>query len=56
MTDDRLVSAAQAARLLGVNRSTMTRWIAAGKMPAFRTPGGHWRIKVSDIDAIMGRR
>jgi len=55
MTGPRLISAAEAARRLGVNKSTMTRWIAAGKVPAFRTPGGHWRINASWFDKLYGR-
>lgn len=48
----RLISAAAAARELGVNKSTMTRWIAAGKVPAFKTPGGHWRIRRVDVERL----
>ncbi len=43
------MSAAAAARELEVNRSTVTRWIAAGKLPASRTPGGHWRVRAADV-------
>lgn len=49
MTGPRLISAAEAARRMGVNKSTVARWIAAGKVPAYRTPGGHWRIRATDI-------
>jgi excisionase family DNA binding protein len=40
------------ARRVGVDKSTMTRWIAAGKVPAFRTPGGHWRVRATDVDLL----
>jgi excisionase family DNA binding protein len=48
----RLVTAAAAARELEVNKSTVTRWIAAGKLPAFRTPGGHWRVRTVDVERL----
>ena len=56
MTGHRLISAAEAARRMDVNKSTMTRWIAAGKVPAFRTPGGHWRVRAVDVDAMVRGR
>jgi excisionase family DNA binding protein len=52
----RLISAAEAARRLGVNKSTATRWIAAGKLPAFRTPGGHWRVRAIDVERVKEGR
>ena len=55
MTGHRLITAAEAARRLGVDKSTMTRWIAAGKVPAFRTPGGHWRIRATWVDQQLTR-
>lgn len=51
----RLISAAEAARRMGVNKSTMTRWIAAGKVPAIRTPGGQWRVRAIDVDRLLGQ-
>jgi len=49
------ITAAGAAAILGVHKSTVTRWIAAGKLPAQRSPGGHYRIRPSDV-AKMERR
>lgn len=45
MTGKRFISAAEAARRLDVDKSTVARWCVAGKVPgAYRTVGGHWRI------------
>jgi len=54
MTGPQLLTAAAAARRLGVNKSTMTRWIAAGKAPAARQ-GGRWRVRVTWVDAELTR-
>lgn len=47
------LSAAAAADLLCVHRSTVKRWIDAGKLPAFKTPGGHWRVRRVDVERVM---
>lgn len=52
MTRKHLMSAAAASRELEVDRSTLARWIAAGKVPAFRTPGGQWRVRRVDVDKL----
>lgn len=40
-----LVSVTQFATEAGVNRRTVLRWIASGRLPAGRTPSGYWRIE-----------
>ncbi len=42
-----------AARLLGVDESTLRRWADAGQIRAFRTPGGHRRFAEADVQAIL---
>lgn len=37
------------AKLFSVDPKTVTRWAAAGKIPSFRTPGGHRRFPVDAI-------
>lgn len=39
----------QIAEILNVDISTVIDWIDAGKIIAFRTPGGHRRVKPSDL-------
>ena len=46
----RLVSTGDAARHLGVDRSTLGRWVAAGVVkPARRTVGGQYRWDLRDL-------
>lgn len=39
-----LLRPAEVARMFRVDPATVARWVKAGKLPAFRTPGGHLRI------------
>jgi excisionase family DNA binding protein len=43
----------QAARYLGVAQSTIRKWCDSGRLPAFYTPGGHRRLRRSDLDAFL---
>jgi len=45
----------EAARLAGVGLNTVKRWIAAGRLPAVRTPGGHWRIPRKAFERFLSR-
>lgn len=42
----------QVARLFNVDVSTVVRWADAGKIPSFRTPGGHRRYPRLEIDQL----
>lgn len=46
---------AEAAKLCGVNRVTMWRWVKANDLPATTTAGGHHRIRRSDLSVFMSR-
>lgn len=46
----RLVSTTQAAKVLGVSQSTLSRWAKAGHIkPTQKTVGGHMRWDVEDL-------
>ena len=47
---------AAAARKCSVHVSTFRRWVLQGKIPAFATPGGHFRILRKDMDAFIASR
>lgn len=50
----RWLSINEACQILGVDQSTLRRWSDAGKVPVFRTPGGHRRYAEADLRAILG--
>ncbi len=43
----------QAADLCGVDRRTMLRYVQDGRVPSFRTAGGHFRIRPEDLSALL---
>ena len=43
-----------ACAYLGVDQSTLRRWSDNGKVPVFRTPGGHRRYAEADLRALVG--
>jgi excisionase family DNA binding protein len=43
----------QAAKYLGVAQSTIRKWTDAGRVPAFKTPGGHRRYRRRDLDSFL---
>jgi excisionase family DNA binding protein len=47
-----LVNTKQAADLLGVTPQTIKNYIYAGKLTSYKTPGGHHRLKVSDLQEM----
>lgn len=43
------------AKRCGVSNTTVLRWIGTGQLPAFRLPGGHYRIERSDFSEFLTR-
>jgi len=50
---DELVTSAEAARLGKVSKITILRAARAGKLKPLRTPGGHFRFRRSDVEAML---
>jgi 8-oxo-dGTP diphosphatase len=49
-----LLTTTEAARLLGVDRSTVSRYVRLGKLPiAVRLPSGHARIRKADVERLL---
>jgi len=43
----------QAADMLSVSPDAVLKWIKSGKIIAYKTPGGHYRIEKKEIDTII---
>ena len=43
----------EVAPLAKVRESTVKRWARTGKIPSARTPGGHIRVRLSDVAAML---
>ena len=43
----------QAAEILSVSPDSVLKWIKSGKIIAYRTPGGHYRVEKKEIDALI---
>lgn len=48
-----LLTSYQVGTLLQVNPSSVNKWISDGRIPAYRTPGGHRRIRATDLMAFL---
>lgn len=53
MSDEKPLSTGEVARLLHVTPVTVLLWIRAGKLPAYRVPGGHYRIARSEFRKFL---
>ncbi len=43
----------EAAKLLSVSPDTVLKWVRAGKIPSYRTPGGHCRISGEVVAGLL---
>src|SRR2546428_6018257 len=43
----------EASKVLGVDASTLRAWTDAGRIRAYRTPGGHRRYRQDDLAAFL---
>jgi len=50
---DTLLTSHQVGGLIQVNPTSVNKWVEEGLIPAFRTPGGHRRIKAIDLISFL---
>lgn len=50
---DKLLTTHDVARLIQVDTSSVSKWVDKGILLAFRTPGGHRRIRTSDLRSFL---
>ena len=53
LTNESLLSSYEASAFLQADPSSVNKWLKEKKLPAFRTPGGHHRIRVGDLVRFM---
>lgn len=53
ITPDTYLSSHEVAGFIQANPSSVNKWVKEGKIPAHRTPGGHRRMRVSDVVAFL---
>jgi excisionase family DNA binding protein len=51
--DDEVFTPGMVAELFKVDAKTVSRWAHSGKLPSFKTPGGHHRFKKKDVDKFL---
>jgi excisionase family DNA binding protein len=49
----RWVSLRRACEILGVDESTLRRWADSGRLRVYRTPGGHRRFALNDLEGMV---
>jgi len=49
----KLLTVPEAADLLGVHPSTITRWVREGILESRRLPGGRLRFKLDDLEKLL---
>lgn len=52
---DQILTTREAADLLGVSTSTVQKWIEIGVLSAWKTPGGHRRVRRADVVALTAQ-
>lgn len=55
MQKSRFISIGEAAKSLGVSISTLRRWETEGRLKPERTPAGHRRYDLTEIEALAAR-
>src|SRR4051794_10511197 len=49
----RWVSLRRACEILGVDESTIRRWADTGRLRVYRTPGGHRRFSLGNLEEMV---
>ena len=54
--DDPILTTREAAHMLGVAISTAQLWMESGALPAWKTPGGHRRVRLSAVRQLQAQQ
>ena len=50
---NRLLTSKEVAEAFRVDPKTVTRWALTGKISSIRTPGGHRRFSLSEVNRLL---
>ena len=53
ITPTKLIGISKAAKILGVHPLTLRNWTEQGHIAYYKTPGGHRRFKMEDLEAFL---
>ena len=53
MTTDIIYTTHEAAKILKAHCTSVINWIEQGELKAYKTPGGHRRIRKQDLDKFI---
>ncbi len=53
--DSTVLTSGDVARIFAVTKTTVKRWARDGYLASFKTPGGHFRFRQADVDALKAR-
>lgn len=56
MENQKLLTTNEAAKYLGVSRSSLSNWIRQGQLNGGVTPGGHYRFTTEELDEFAKKR
>ena len=53
MVDPKLYTPVEIAKLLSVKVDTVQTWLRTGKIQGVKLPGGDWRVRQEDLEAML---
>ena len=53
MSDLELLTVEQVSVRLLIGTDAVRRWLRGGQLTGYKLPGGDWRIRKEDVDAIL---
>ncbi|MFC6668798.1 response regulator [Marinobacterium aestuariivivens] len=56
MANKKVLTSAEAAKLLGVSLRTVQLWVEQGILPAWKTPGGHRRLPLESVQQLLDQQ
>jgi excisionase family DNA binding protein len=52
---NQIITPMVASRILDIHPATLTAWAESGRIPCTRTPGGHRRYRLADVNLLAAK-